>query len=130
MKTKKLAKMTMPILCTIAVLILLLIAVPVARAAEVQIPTELEGEGDIGKVETMIDRVMTWIVRIGLLIGVLFFAYGAILWITSGGNDFKIQKAKKALLYSVGGVALLVLSISIISLVVNALGGSFSWNPF
>ncbi|MEM3401631.1 MAG: hypothetical protein QXH08_00170 [Candidatus Hadarchaeales archaeon] len=122
-------------LVILATFSLLLLLSPFAAVAggEVQIPTELEGgegEGEIGKVQGLLDMVMTWVVRIGLLIGAMSFAYGAILWITSGGNDMKIQKAKKALLYSVGGVALLVLSISLVAIIVNALGGSFSWNPF
>lgn len=112
------------------VVLLMMIPVRFSLGAEVQIPVNLEGEGDIGKVENLLDKIMTWIVRIGLILGALAFAYGCILWITSGGNDLKIAKAKKALLYSLGGVALLVLSISIISLIVGALGGSFSWNPF
>lgn len=59
------------------------------------------------------------------LVGVIIFAmfvYGGVLYITSGGNDEKIQKGKQTLTYAVIGLVIVVLSYALISFVVNSLG--------
>lgn len=59
-------------------------------------------------------------------VGVIIFAmfvYGGVLYITSGGNDEKIQKGKQTLTYAVIGLIIVVLSYALISVVVNSLGG-------
>jgi hypothetical protein len=59
-------------------------------------------------------------------VGVIIFAmliYGGVLYITSGGNDEKIQKAKQTLTAAIIGLLIVLLSYVIISFVVNSLGG-------
>lgn len=63
------------------------------------------------------------------LVGVIIFAmfvYGGVLYITSGGNDEKIQKGKQTLTYAVIGLIIVVLAYVIISFIVNSLGGNVS----
>jgi xanthine/uracil permease len=56
-----------------------------------------------------------------MLLGYLF--YGAFLYITSGGEQEKIDAARKTLTYAVIGIILLVIGLSVFSLVVTDILG-------
>ena len=59
---------------------------------------------------------------LGILISIVFIAYGAILWTTSGGDKTKVDKARKTLLYSVIGVIVIALSFVIINAITAVIG--------
>lgn len=58
----------------------------------------------------------------GILAAVLFVAYGALLWITSGGDKQKIDKARKTIIYAIIGIVVTTLSFVIFKFVVDLLG--------
>lgn len=60
---------------------------------------------------------------VGLVILVMVI-YGGFLYMTSGGNEDRMAKAKQTLIYAFIGLALVVLSYGIVFFVVTALGGS------
>lgn len=59
---------------------------------------------------------------LGILISVVFIAYGAILWITSGGDKTKVDKARKTLIYSVVGVMVIAFSFLVINVITAVIG--------
>lgn len=72
------------------------------------------------------------------LIGLLFLILiiiGGVLWMTSGGNEEKVTKARKLLVSSVIGLGVILISLSVVSFILNQIynyvfqpiGGG--WNP-
>ena len=58
-----------------------------------------------------------WIISVGMLI------WAAILFVTAGGDDTKISKAKKIILYAVVAAAVALLANGVQSIVTNVLKG-------
>lgn len=61
------------------------------------------------------------------LVGVLFMAliiYGGVLWMTAGGNEERVNRAKSTITRAVIGLAVVLLAYSISILLVTAFSGS------
>lgn len=56
-------------------------------------------------------------------IGVIVFVYAGVLWVTSGGNDEQIEKAKKMMTYAALGLLIVILSFSIVRFITSSAGG-------
>lgn len=69
-------------------------------------------------------RVIQWVLG---LVGVLALAgivYGGFLYITSGGNQDRIEEGKRAVFYSIVGVVIVGLAYAILAFIFGALSGS------
>ncbi|MFZ5559214.1 MAG: pilin, partial [Patescibacteria group bacterium] len=90
-----------------------------------------EGEGIIcipdplecKTIDEIIEAIVTLIVAIGLGVGVIMIIWSAILYMTSAGNEQKVATAKKALMWTVIGIAILLSARFIIMLLVEVLSG-------
>lgn len=82
--------------------------------------------GQIGLVGTDIRLIIANVIRIALglvgLIMVIFMIYAGFLWMTAGGNDEQIIKAKSIIKNAVIGLAIILASYSIVLFVMNMLG--------
>ena len=82
--------------------------------------------GQIGLGGADIRLIIANIIRIALglvgLIMVVFTIYAGFLWMTAGGNDEQIIKAKSILKNTVIGLAIILASYSIVMFVMNLLG--------
>jgi hypothetical protein len=58
------------------------------------------------------------------IIAVLIVLYGGFIWMTSGGDPTKIEKAKKILINAVIGIIVILSSFIIVSFIINALKGA------
>ena len=58
------------------------------------------------------------------LVATIFVIYGGFLYITAGGDDGKVESAKKILMYSVIGIIICLMSFAIINTVVDLGAGS------
>ena len=56
----------------------------------------------------LISNILKLIVRIGALLAVFFIIYSGFLFVTARGDTSKIDEAKKTLLYTVVGTAILI----------------------
>lgn len=61
------------------------------------------------------------LITAGILIALVFLAYGALLWITSAEEKTKVEKARKTLIYSVVGLFVIFLSFLIVNLIAAVL---------
>jgi len=101
---------------------LILIGVPVS-AQTVVIPNPL---GDSGSdIPTLIESIATWLLEIGISIGVIIVLWAAILFMTAGGNKERAAMARKTLWYAIIGLAVLLLSTGVSLLITNFLSGNF-----
>lgn len=60
------------------------------------------------------------------LVAVGFIIYGGIMYMTSAGDPNKVKKATNALLYSIIGLAVVILAAAIVNFVLGSVGGSTS----
>jgi energy-coupling factor transporter transmembrane protein EcfT len=67
------------------------------------------------------ESIIEWIVNIGVLIAVIMIIYSGILFMASRGDDENITKAKKALMWSLIGLAILLIGKSWISIIESLL---------
>lgn len=67
-------------------------------------------------------RIFGGLLGVAVLLVLIYLAWGAITWITSGGEAAKVQKARDQMTQAVIGLIVLAASTAIFMLVQNALG--------
>ncbi len=72
---------------------------------------------------TTITRVIRWFIGFLGIIAVILIIYGGFLWMTSGGDPQKIDKAKTVLKNAVIGLIIIILAFAIVSFILNLLTG-------
>jgi len=75
-------------------------------------------------VTKFIERVKNIILGVAGIIAIAMLIYGGFLYMTSGGNEERAQKAKTYLTYAIGGLLLVLLSYVIVYLLVKTVGGN------
>jgi len=65
---------------------------------------------------SIIIGLVNWVAWFVALVAVLFGLYAGILFITAGGDDEKLTKAKNILLYSIVGIVVAILAFSIVAI--------------
>lgn len=71
-------------------------------------------------------NVFGWFVGVAGIVAVIFLIYGGVMYITSAGDASKLTTAKRAILYSLIGLAIVGLSEAILAFVVNTVDKSTS----
>ncbi len=59
---------------------------------------------------------------IGIIVTLVFLIRGGIIWITSGGDKEKLDKARKTIIYAIIGIIVILLSFVIVSTVGSIMG--------
>lgn len=99
---------------------ILLVGFYVSAADDViTIPDPLEGK----TIPEIINAITNLIVAIGFSVAVIMIIWAAILYMTAGGNEEKVKTAKKALMWTVIGIAILLSAKFIIQLIEELLKG-------
>lgn len=108
-------------------------AVPVFGVGQIGIKQPTTGGGiQVGKTDadtllsTIIRNAITFIFTFASVALVLVFMWGAVDWITSGGDKEKVSNARKKITAAIIGFIILSLSFFIISVI----GVMFGINPF
>jgi len=70
----------------------------------------------------LLENIIDWITTIGILIAIIMIIYSGYLFMTSGGSDEKVSNAKKSLIWSLVGLAVLIMGKNFISLIKDILG--------
>lgn len=94
----------------------ILIVIPSLVFAEKIIPNPNDTS-----IQGFIIRIINYITSFAAALAVLFIIIGGLQYITSSGNEERIQVAKKTLLYAIIGLLLIVLSVVIINTIISTL---------
>lgn len=78
---------------------------------------------DVSKVQTFMQNIIQVLVTIAGTVAVGFFVWGGFRYITSSGNPLALDGAKKTILYSGVGLAI-VLGAYVLMHIVNQIAGS------
>jgi len=115
-------------------LILAVVAMPAVVSAQTGAPTTGVGSLDpagggqnvgsdlnapiqtTGDLITIVLGLVNWVAWFVALVAVLFGLYSGILFITAGGDDEKLTKAKNILLYAIVGIVVAILAFSIVAI--------------
>jgi len=73
--------------------------------------------------ENFFAQIINWFLGFIGLIAVVMFIYGGVLYLTAGGNDEQTGKAKKAMLYAVIGIVIVLLAYTIVGALTSGLEG-------
>ncbi len=88
-----------------------------------QIEEEPGGDGRLESpitaesIPDILNNIVDWLLVIAAPIAIIMTIWAGFLFMTGGGNEEKVKKARQTLLYVVIGVAILILSKGLISLV-------------
>ncbi len=86
----------------------LLVSIPTLVYADVGASTGLENPLSTNSVEGLMTLLMDIVVRIGAVVSVFALIYVGYLFVEAMGKPEKIKTARKAFLYTVIGIAILV----------------------
>lgn len=81
--------------------------------------------GDVVKVQTFIQSVITVLVTLAGAIAALFFVWGGITYITSSGNPESLDRAKKTIIYAAIGLVIAIAALVITNVVTDLAQGAF-----
>jgi hypothetical protein len=88
---------------------------------------------DLGMPDTDIRVIIAKIVRIALgllgIVALVLILYGGFIWMTAGGNQDRIDQAKKILVNAVIGLVIILSAFAIVSFVINKLAEATSDLP-
>jgi hypothetical protein len=87
-------------------------------------PTGGGGEGDytLNDFVTVFINIATWILGITGSLALLFFIYGGVMFLISGGSSERVQQAKQIIIGSIIGVVIVLTSFMIINTILISLG--------
>ncbi len=91
----------------------------IAKATTLEIPNWL---GDITDVNSLINRIINLLVKLAIVIAPILIIYAGFLYITAAGNEQTIQRAHRVLIWSLIGLAVVILATGIPALIKEFLG--------
>ena len=74
--------------------------------------------------ESIVVSVINWVLGILALIAVILVIVGGFQWMTAGGNEERVGKAKKLLIAAVIGLVIILAAWGISIYAINILGGA------
>lgn len=112
-------------------LVLALLLVPLAAAAQFTLDTGITSELNIGGADlrTTLINILRWVLGILALVAVSVIIYGGVLWMTARGDQQRILKAKKVIASAVIGLIIVLLAFAIVQFVVGAAGNFTNAGP-
>lgn len=75
----------------------------------------------VENIPDLVEKVVGWVSIIIGLLAFFYLIYGAILYITAGGNPESAKKGQQTILYAIIGIVIAVLAYTIVAVV----GGTF-----
>ena len=82
-----------------------------------------------GEIYGVIWKIVDWFFAFIIVISVIFILVSAYFFISAQGDEKNIQKAKTILWYSIIGLIVAILAISIVNIIQNFLGAPVTTHP-
>lgn len=73
--------------------------------------------------EDLIKGISLFLYAIAAPLGVIMILYSAFLFMTSGGNEERVKKAKKTLLWTIVGITIIIIGYGFVTLIKDILSG-------
>lgn len=85
-------------------------------------PTELPNPIMTDSFNELIDRIIKWVFNIGIALATVVFLWGGFQFLVSGGNEQKIEQAKKTMLWGAIGLIVVLIAAGVPALIREFLG--------
>jgi len=108
-------KKTLPI---ITIFSIILVVVPLIVFADTTIEDPLGNKG----VEEIIDKIVMLLQAVAISVGTIMIIISGIQYLTSAGDEAKTTKAKKTILWTIVGVAIVIAAGFIVKFIKEILG--------
>ena len=72
----------------------------------------------------LVDRVITFLIEVFLPIAIIMVLYAAFTFITAGGDETKVKKAKQILTWAIVGIAILLVAKSVVTIIEDFIPGA------
>lgn len=82
----------------------------------------LAASGDVGQIESFLQSVIQALAGLAGLVATGFFVVGGFRYITSSGNPEHLERAKRTILFSATGLAIIIAAF-VLSNIVSGLAG-------
>lgn len=80
------------------------------------------GEGGLGGITASVENIITLALDFAGVVAVIMILYSAVLLMTAYGEESKAESAKKTLLWTIVGLAVMILAKVIISVIITSFG--------
>ncbi len=77
------------------------------------------------QIAELIQRILNWVAGIIMVIAVIMLLFSAILYLTAGGSEERVGKAKSYLLYAIVGIVIALLTFSVQPFITTVLQRNF-----
>lgn len=71
--------------------------------------------------EALVTDIASWLVAIAIPFATIMILYAAVLFMTSGGNEERVKKAKRALTWAIVGIAIIIIGAGFVTLIKDIL---------
>lgn len=99
-----------------------LILIPVAQASALE-ATNINGNFSTSDFMTVAVNIANFIIAFITILGIIFIIWGAIQYVTSGGSEEAVERAKNTIVYALIGLFIAAMAYALEDLVLNQLIG-------
>lgn len=92
------------------------IAVTLPGGLTIQAPNSIP-QGGLSELDNILGNAITLFIIAGIILSLIYLAWGGISWISSGGDKAKLQSARAKITWAIIGLVLLFASFFIISII-------------
>ena len=126
-KTKKIIKQSLIVFSLMAVGLVLFQFVPAFAQGGLISPTDQPGRlaeatGGQGSLRQLILTFLNFFLGFLGLISVIMIIYGGILYVTAAGEQEKVDKGKKIIMYAIVGIVIILLAFALVNTILGGLG--------
>ncbi len=126
-KTKKIIKQTLLVFTLMAVGLVLFQFIPAFAQGGLISPTDQPGRlaeatGGQGSLRQLVLTFLNFFLGFLGLISVIMIIYGGVLYVTAAGEQEKVDKGKKIIMYAIVGIVIILLAFAIVNTVLGGLG--------
>ncbi len=89
------------------------VAAQTATTFSIESIGEQVGLGD-ADLKTTVINILRWVLGFMTLVAVVFIIYGGFIWLTAGGNEENVEKAKRIISAAVIGLIVILLAWAIV----------------
>lgn len=85
--------------------------------ADIVLAVEIENPLQANSFEELIGKIIDFLVKVGIIIAPIFIIFAGFLFLTAGGDPNKLNTAKNLILWTLIGIAILLVGKGFISII-------------
>ncbi len=106
----------------LAVLLLGLVLVPASAGAVIE-ATNVNDNFSTSDFMTVVQNIANFVIAFITILGIIFIVWGAIQYVTAGGDEGAVEKAKSTLTYALIGLFIAAMAYALETLVLTSIIG-------